>query len=864
MFTLKNHHLHLLLNLVDHHLLATESEVLLAFRRAPLLAATFLAILLIIYIYAWYEREYSRIGGTDESWSTGTKRSYVSSITEQSSSRENTIRIWLWQYRSPPLPIPASRVHSMSPSIHQPEPDTKIGGEAGMAGVGRRGFAAAARAALFTSNMGGEGPRGMLGGPFLDIAAAVRTTSTPPLTTNSSSPHSPGPVSPVTPFSTSPTSVYPLQASAMDKGMGADGSFFDKFRDRIPGLGIDSESSSPTDDIPTAKIGVGGGSVTPRAGPSRQNSNASEASTSSSVLSLGLAYSASNASSESKNPRRRTRRSSANSPGDEDGDTSGSEYGLAYADDTDYEDEKEHDTQSRLSVQSGLSRRTIRKSRDGATPTPGQRSDSLVKARQRPVSGSLYSDDDDDDNDLKNRLRLQSSPPSKTNLIRVNSNASVSSVSSTSSTSSAAAIAKALGLSRSSVERDPEGYSMGRLVMGGPGAPGVARTPSGSKSINETRRNRSATVSSMRSFRSDGLGRARSGTEGSVVGSKGDLEQAMKDLMNNMTTGSPPQPVRIGLRDDGPSPVIPPFFDSPPSTRGSKLAHRSNTVGITTPYTSAADAAKLLPKLPARSKTERGSKALHASAQQHYATPSIASSSDETGKRKVRICMKCDKRIDDGRWISIENPGGESPGGVGTGGKSERGEKGERKRRSVLCESCWKNMYLPKCRRCNLPIEKQAVSSSDGQLKGKYHKDCFNCFTCNKPFPDKVFYVYDGRPLCKYHYHEANESLCAAAICGQPIEGPCAVSHTGDKYHPEHLTCEWGGLPKCDVKLNEEYWELDGKMLCERHAKSGAGKSDGNGNWGDEKRFEREEGRASGARKRMTRFVDLGALGDLR
>lgn len=44
-----------------------------------------------------------------------------------------------------------------------------------MAGVGRRGFAAAARAALFTSNMGGEGPRGMLGGPFLDIAAAVRS-----------------------------------------------------------------------------------------------------------------------------------------------------------------------------------------------------------------------------------------------------------------------------------------------------------------------------------------------------------------------------------------------------------------------------------------------------------------------------------------------------------------------------------------------------------------------------------------------------------------------------------------------------------------------------------------------------------------
>ncbi len=37
---------------------------------------------------------------------------------------------------------------------------------------------------------------------------------------------------------------------------------------------------------------------------------------------------------------------------------------------------------------------------------------------------------------------------------------------------------------------------------------------------------------------------------------------------------------------------------------------------------------------------------------------------------------------------------------------------------------------LNQCRRCDLPIEKQAVSSSDGQLKGKYHKDCFNCYTC--------------------------------------------------------------------------------------------------------------------------------------
>ncbi|KZT39690.1 hypothetical protein SISSUDRAFT_1095551 [Sistotremastrum suecicum HHB10207 ss-3] len=118
------------------------------------------------------------------------------------------------------------------------------------------------------------------------------------------------------------------------------------------------------------------------------------------------------------------------------------------------------------------------------------------------------------------------------------------------------------------------------------------------------------------------------------------------------------------------------------------------------------------------------------------------------------------------------------------------------------------------CRRCGLPIEKGAVSSSDGQLKGKYHKDCFNCSTCEKPFPDKSFYVFEGKPYCDYHYHEVNNSLCASPTCGQPIEGPCAVSHDGKRYHPEHMVCDW---PGCDVGL-EEYWEVDGKSLCEKHA----------------------------------------------
>lgn len=116
-----------------------------------------------------------------------------------------------------------------------------------------------------------------------------------------------------------------------------------------------------------------------------------------------------------------------------------------------------------------------------------------------------------------------------------------------------------------------------------------------------------------------------------------------------------------------------------------------------------------------------------------------------------------------------------------------------------------------------------------------------------KPFPDKTFYVYDGKPLCAYHYHEANDSLCSAARCGQPIEGPCAVSHTGDRYHPEHMTCEYPGS-EC-VETLKEYWEVEGRMLCERHAMyaSRVGGNDDEEKWNIGKK----------EMKRVTRFIDL-------
>ncbi|EIW66279.1 hypothetical protein TREMEDRAFT_70205 [Tremella mesenterica DSM 1558] len=140
----------------------------------------------------------------------------------------------------------------------------------------------------------------------------------------------------------------------------------------------------------------------------------------------------------------------------------------------------------------------------------------------------------------------------------------------------------------------------------------------------------------------------------------------------------------------------------------------------------------------------------------------------------------------------------------------------------VLCEKDWKKLYLPSCRRCNLPIEKSAVSSSDGQLKGKWHRSCFTCTKCDKPFEGDSFYVLGGKPWCQQHYHEENGTLCSNPTCRKPIEGPCILTSgpKPNRYHPGHLRCDHrggvSGVQSCKENM-DEYYEVDGGRYCERH-----------------------------------------------
>lgn len=85
------------------------------------------------------------------------------------------------------------------------------------------------------------------------------------------------------------------------------------------------------------------------------------------------------------------------------------------------------------------------------------------------------------------------------------------------------------------------------------------------------------------------------------------------------------------------------------------------------------------------------------------------------------------------------------------------------------------------------------------------------------------------------------------------------MSHTGDRYHLEHLTCEYEDDEdedgnRCDERL-VDYWEVDGRMFCERHMQRVVER--------DMMGVELDDVRTSSdarAMKRKTRFIDLAGL----
>jgi LIM domain len=126
------------------------------------------------------------------------------------------------------------------------------------------------------------------------------------------------------------------------------------------------------------------------------------------------------------------------------------------------------------------------------------------------------------------------------------------------------------------------------------------------------------------------------------------------------------------------------------------------------------------------------------------------------------------------------------------------------------------------CRGCSKPIMagEKSISSKDGRLTGRYHRQCFACHTCKGPFETADFYVHEDHPFCAQHYHSLNGSLCCG--CGHGIEGQYLQATTtkekdAEKFHPDCLTCS-----TCRIALQNDYFEWNGKVYCDRDAKRAA------------------------------------------
>jgi hypothetical protein len=120
------------------------------------------------------------------------------------------------------------------------------------------------------------------------------------------------------------------------------------------------------------------------------------------------------------------------------------------------------------------------------------------------------------------------------------------------------------------------------------------------------------------------------------------------------------------------------------------------------------------------------------------------------------------------------------------------------------------------CRGCSkiIAANQKSVSSADGRLTGRYHKECFACTTCHNAFATADFYVLRDQPYCAQHYHTLNGSLCGSCghgIEGQYLEATRSEAKGAEKFHPKCFTCVM-----CRVVLKHDYFAHHGRFFCER------------------------------------------------
>ncbi|KAI5941706.1 LIM and senescent cell antigen-like-containing domain protein 2 [Manis javanica] len=123
------------------------------------------------------------------------------------------------------------------------------------------------------------------------------------------------------------------------------------------------------------------------------------------------------------------------------------------------------------------------------------------------------------------------------------------------------------------------------------------------------------------------------------------------------------------------------------------------------------------------------------------------------------------------------------------------------------------------CQRCQArfaPTER--IVNSNGEL---YHEHCFVCAQCFRPFPEGLFYEFEGRKYCEHDFQMLFAPCCGA--CGEFIIGR-VIKAMNNSWHPGCFRCEL-----CDVELADlGFVKNAGRHLCrpchDREKAKGLGK----------------------------------------
>ncbi|KHJ98778.1 LIM domain protein, partial [Oesophagostomum dentatum] len=96
--------------------------------------------------------------------------------------------------------------------------------------------------------------------------------------------------------------------------------------------------------------------------------------------------------------------------------------------------------------------------------------------------------------------------------------------------------------------------------------------------------------------------------------------------------------------------------------------------------------------------------------------------------------------------------------------------------------------------RCNdgFSLQDQIVNSS-GQV---WHSECFVCAQCFEPFPDGIYFEFEGRKYCEHDFHVLYAPCCGK--CNEFIVGR-VIKAMNASWHPDCFRCELCSKALADI-----------------------------------------------------------------